>query len=73
MKQKQGQWGRSPVAQARREKLDDERARRWLARHSKRKQAPKPKTQPLERWQIRVRVQKQERRTLARPLLKGVE
>jgi hypothetical protein len=53
---------------------DDRWANAWLAKHSpKTKPKSKPKPQPLERWQIRVRVQKQERRALAKPLLKGVE
>jgi hypothetical protein len=53
---------------------DDRWANAWLAKHSpKTKPKPKPKPQRLERWQIRVRAQKQERRALAKPLLKGVE
>ena len=58
----------------RRERLDDDLARKWLARHAPNpKPKPRPKPQPLERWQIRARVQKQERRLLSKPLLKGVE
>ena len=61
------------MTQSRRDKLDDGLARKWLAKHApKDKPKPKPKP-PLERWQIRARVQKQERRALAKPLLKGVE
>jgi hypothetical protein len=56
------------MTQSRRDKLDDNLARKWLE-----KNAPKPKPQPLERWQTRVREQKQDRRALAKPLLKGVE
>jgi hypothetical protein len=57
---------------ARRERLDDDLARKWLQKHAPN---PKPKLKPLplERWQICVRVQKQERRVLSKPLLKGVE
>jgi hypothetical protein len=59
---------------AHRERLDDERAHKWLAKHApKAKPKPKPKSLPLERWQKCVREQKQERRVLAKPLLKGVE
>jgi hypothetical protein len=36
------------------------------------KSKPKPKRQPLERWEIRLRAQKQERRAMTKPLLKGV-
>jgi len=62
------------MAQIHRERRDDKRASAWLAKHSpKTKPKPKPKRQPLERWQIRARAQKQERRALAKPLLKGVE
>jgi hypothetical protein len=61
-----------PFEEGRRERLDDERARKWLAKHAP-KAKPKPKPQPLERWHTRVRMQKQERRLLAKPLLKGVE
>ena len=60
------------MTQGRREKLDDDLARKWLA-----KQAPKPTTkperQPLERWQKRDREWRRERRVLAKPLLKGVQ
>jgi hypothetical protein len=72
---KQDQRSRdSAIAQARRDKIDDEHTREWLAWHSpKTKPKPKPKPRPLERWQMRVRAQKQERRALAKPLLKGVE
>jgi hypothetical protein len=52
----------------------DKCASAWLATHSvKAKPNPKTKQPPLERWQIRVRAQKAERRALAKPLLKGVE
>jgi len=62
------------MAQIHRERRDNKRASAWLAKHSlKAKPKPKPKPLPLERWQICVRVQKQERRVLAKPLLKGVE
>jgi hypothetical protein len=72
---KQNQWKNSAaMAQIHREGRDDKRASAWLAKHSpKTKPKPKPKPQPLERWQIRVRVQKAERRALGKPLLKGVE
>jgi transcription initiation factor TFIIIB Brf1 subunit/transcription initiation factor TFIIB len=72
---KQDQRSRdSAIAQARRDKIDDEHTREWLGWHSpKTKPKPKPKPRPLERWQMRVRVQKQERRALAKPLLKGVK
>ena len=57
-----------------REKLDDDLVRKWLEKHAP-KPTPKskPKPRPLERWQTRVRVQKHERRLLAKPLLKGVK
>ena len=62
------------MAQIRRERRDDKRASAWLAKHSpKTEPKPKPKPQLLERWQISARVQKQERRLLAKPLLRGVE
>ena len=62
------------MTQIRRETRDDKRAKAWLAKHSPNaKPKPKQKLQPLERWQIRVRVQKHEWRALAKPLLKGVE
>ena len=62
------------MAQIHRERRDNKRASAWLAKHSlKAKPEPKPKSQPLEGWQIRVRMQKQERRALAKTLLKGVE
>ena len=58
----------------RRERLEDDPARKWLEKHAPNlKPKPKSKPQPLERWQICVRVQKQERRVLSKPLLKGVE
>jgi hypothetical protein len=60
------------MTQSRRERLDDELARKWLEKFAP-KPTPKPKAQPLERWQTRVRAQKQQRRVLAKPLLKGVE
>jgi hypothetical protein len=59
---------------ARRERLDDDLARKWLEKHApKAKPRPKSKPQPPERWQTRARKQKRERRLLAKPLLKGVE
>jgi hypothetical protein len=62
------------MTQSRRGRLDDEIARKWLAKHAQTdKPKPKAKPQPLERWQKRVRAQKQQRRVLAKPLLKGVE
>jgi hypothetical protein len=62
------------MTQSRRERLDDDLARKWLEKHAPNpKLKPKAKPQPLERWQTHVRVQKQERRLLAKPLLKGVE
>src|SRR5260370_16583871 len=62
------------MAQIHRERRDNKRASAWLAKHSlKAKPKPKPKPQPLERWQTRVREQKQDRRALAKPLLKGGE
>jgi hypothetical protein len=61
-----------PFEEGRPERLDDDLARKWLAKHAP-KPTPRPKPQPLERWQTRVREQKQERRLLAKPLLKGVE
>jgi hypothetical protein len=53
---------------------DDRWANAWLAKHSP-KAEPKPKLKPLplERWQTRSQAHKQERRALAKPLLKGVE
>jgi hypothetical protein len=62
------------MAQIHCERRDNKRASAWLAKHSP-KTKPKPKPKPLspERWQIRLRAQKQERRVLAKPLLKGVE
>jgi hypothetical protein len=72
---KQNQRENSAVmTQIHRERRDGKSASAWLAKHSpKTKPKPKPKPQPLERWQIRVRVQKHEWRALAKPLLKGVE
>jgi hypothetical protein len=72
---KQNERKRTAVmAQIHRERRDDKRASAWLAKHSpETKSKPKPKRQPLESWKIRARVQKQERRALAKPLLKGVE
>jgi hypothetical protein len=62
------------MAQIHRERRDNKRANAWLAKHSpKTKPKPKPKPLPLERWQTRSPAQKQERRALAKPLLKGVE
>jgi hypothetical protein len=75
MKQKQSQRGRSlAIEQARRERVDDVRAGKWLAKHfSKTNPKPKPKELPLERWQKRLQAQKVEWRATARPLLKGVK
>jgi hypothetical protein len=72
---KQDQRKHSAVmAQIHRERRDSKRASAWLAKHSpKTKPKPKPKPQPLERWQTRSRAQKQGRRALAKPLLKGIE
>ena len=73
MKQKQRKHI-SVMPQIHRERQDDKRASAWLTKHSpKTKLKPKPKQQPPERWQMRARAQKQERRALAKPLLKGVE
>jgi hypothetical protein len=59
---------------AHRERLDKEFTRKWLREHAPNPEPKqKPKPMPLERWQKRLRAQKQERRALARPLLKGVE
>jgi hypothetical protein len=58
---------------ARRERLDDDLAGKWLEKHApKTKPRAEAKPLPLERWQIRVREQKHERRLLAKPLLKGL-
>jgi hypothetical protein len=64
--------GRSTMTQSRREKLDDDLARRWLEKNAP-NATPKPRPHPRERWQMRRQEQKQERRALAKPLLKGVE
>jgi hypothetical protein len=73
MKQNQRKHS-AAMAQIHRERRDDNWANLWLAKHSpKAKPKPKPKRPPLERWEIRLRAQKQERRALAKPLLKGVE
>src|ERR1700745_4037947 len=65
---------RAAMAKIHPRRRDDRWANAWLAKHSpKAEPKPKPKRPPLERWQIRVRMQKQERRALAKPLLKGVE
>jgi hypothetical protein len=61
------------MTQSRRDRLDDAHARKWLAKH-----APKPppkaksKLQRRERWQLSRQEEQQERRALAKPLLKGV-
>jgi hypothetical protein len=63
------------MKQSRRDKLAHDLARDWLAKHEPKQAArpkPKPKPQRRERWQLRKQEQMQERRTLARPLLKGV-
>jgi hypothetical protein len=62
------------MAQSRRNRLDDDRARKWLAKHTpKQVSEPKPQWQPPERWQIRRQEQKQEWRVLRKPLLSGIE
>src|SRR5436190_23598100 len=58
--------------QSRHERQNDNRASKWLAKHAP-KAKLKPKPQPLEKWQIRSRQQRQQRRSLSKPLLKGVE
>ena len=60
------------MAQIHRERRDNKRASAWLAKHSV-KAKPKPKPLPLERWEIRLRAQKQQRRAVTKPLLKGVD
>jgi hypothetical protein len=55
-----------------RDRLDDDLSRKWLAKHAP-QQASKPKLQRREKWEMRREEQKQERRALATPLLKGVE
>jgi hypothetical protein len=62
------------MKKSRRDRLDDDLARKWLAKHAP-KQASKPNQKPqrLERWQIRRQEQQQDWRALAKPLLKGVE
>jgi hypothetical protein len=62
------------MTKSRRDRLDDDPARKWLAQHAP-KQASKPKQKPQqpERWEMRRDQQKQERRALAKPLLKYVE
>src|SRR5258705_10469095 len=60
------------MAQSRRNRLDDDRARRWLKKHApKPTPKPKPERQPLEQWQIRWQEQRQERRALRKPPLGG--
>jgi hypothetical protein len=60
----------STMTQGRRERLGDE----WLRKYApKQASTPKPKPRRLERWQIRGLEQKNERRALAKPLLRGVE
>src|SRR2546423_14083460 len=62
------------VVQSRHERQDDNRASKWLAKHApKAKPKLKPKPQPLEKWEICRRQQRQQRRSLSKPLLKGVE
>ena len=59
---------------ARGERLDSDLARKWLEKRAPNpKPKPKSKPEPPERWQTRARKQRQERRLLAKPLLKGVE
>src|SRR6187399_170441 len=58
----------------RRNRLDDDRARKWLASHTlKQASEPKPQWQPPERWQQRKQEQKQEWRMLRKPLLRGTD
>src|SRR5947207_7512273 len=60
--------------QSRHERQNDNRASKWLAKHApKAKPELNPKPQPLEKWQIRSRQQRQQRRSLSKPLLRGVE
>ena len=60
--------------QSRDERQNDNRASKWLAKHApKAKPKLKPKPQPLEKWEINRRQQRQQRRSLSKPLLKGVE
>jgi hypothetical protein len=62
------------MTQSRRDKLDDDLARKWLKKNApKPTPKPEPKRQPLERWQKRDREWKRERRALAKPLLNGIE
>ncbi len=61
------------MAKSRREELDDDLARKWLAKHAPKQALRSEKRQPLERWQMFRQQQKQERQALAKPLLKGVE
>jgi hypothetical protein len=62
------------MTKSRRDRLDDDLARKWLAKHApKQASKPKPKLQRRERWEMRGEEQKQERRALANPLLKAVE
>jgi hypothetical protein len=73
MQQNQGKHS-AVMAQIHRQRRDNKRVSAWLAKHApKDKPKPKPKPQLLERWQTRAREQKQDRRALAKPLLKGVE
>jgi hypothetical protein len=65
--------GDNTMTQSRRDKLDHDQARKWLAAHApKQASKPKPKPKRRERWQMRKQEQTQERRALATPLLKGV-
>jgi hypothetical protein len=62
------------MTKSRRDRLDDDLARKWLAKHApKQATKPKPKPQRRERWEMRREEQKQERLALANPLLKAVE
>jgi len=62
------------MTESRRNRLDDDRARKWLAKHTpKQASEPKPQWQPPERWQIQRQEQKQEWRVLRKPLLRGIE
>jgi hypothetical protein len=61
------------MKQSRRDKRAHDLARDWLAKHEPKQAArPKPKPKRRERWQARKQQHMQERRALARPLLKGV-
>jgi hypothetical protein len=62
------------MTQSRRDRLDDDLARKWLAKHApKQASTQKPRLRHPEQWEIRREQQKRERRSLAHPLLKAVE